>query len=170
MRLSKTEVRLTPELKDKLTAAAENRDMSVSDLLRSLIVELSETPPQKFTLAVETEIQRFTLRLPKILVNAAKIKANKKGMTLTKWIESLIKVAITKSSVLSDAEFSELKASNREISRVGRNLNQITRAINAMLQFSIEKKMLEELNEKIDDNSNAIFSFMKASRNTWGDE
>lgn len=167
MKQSKTEVRLTPELKAKLQNEARNRGMTESDLLRSLIVGISETPPQKVTLDVETEIQRFTLRLPKILVNAAKIKADKKGMTLTKWIESIIKVAITKSTVLSENELSVLRESNRNLLAIGRNLNQIAKAINTMMQFSIEKKMLEELNEKIDDNSKMICSFIKASHNTW---
>ncbi len=32
-------------------------------------------------------------------MTAANIKAGKKGMTLTKWIESLVKVSITKNTV-----------------------------------------------------------------------
>lgn len=169
MKLLKAEVTLTPELKAKLTAEAKKKGMSEANLLRSLIVELSETPPQKVTLETETKTHRFTLRLPKILFNSAKIKADKKGMTVTKWIESLIKVAITKSPVLSEDELLVLRESNRNLLAIGRNINQITKAINAMIQFSIEKKMLEELDKKIDENSKMICSFIKASHNTWSD-
>lgn len=170
MKSSRLEVRLTPELKVKLTTEAQNRGMTESELLRSLIVELSETPTQKVTLDVETEIQRFTLRLPKILINAAKIKADKKGMTLTKWIESLIKVAITKSTVLSEDEFLELRSSRYELQAIGRNINQISRGFNSSLQFSIERKLLEELSKKINENLTIIRAFIKASHNTWGEE
>lgn len=170
MKSTRLEVRLTPELKAKLTTEAQNRGMTESELLRSLIVELSETPTQKIKLDTEAEIQRFTLRLPKILVNAAKIKADKKGMTLTKWIESLIKVAITKSTVLSESEYSALRDSRYELQAIGRNINQIARGFNSSLQFSIERKLLEDLSETIKENVTIIRAFIKASHNTWGEE
>lgn len=170
MKLSKTEVRLTSELKAKLVSEAKSRGMTESNLLRSLIVEMSETPPQKVTLEVETEIHRFTLRLPKILVNAAKIKADKKGMSLTKWIESLIQVAITKNTVLSESEFLAIRESNRNLLAIGRNLNQIARGFNSTLEMSLERQLLDELSKEIKENSTVIRSFIKASHNAWGKE
>lgn len=160
-------LRATPKLKTKLQNEAQNRGVTDSELLRSLIIGLSETTPEKVKLAVETEIHRLTLRLPKILLNAAKIKAGKKDMTLTRWIESLIQVVITKKTVLSEVELSELRESNRQLLAIGRNINQISKGVNASLQFSIEQKLLSELAEKIDNNSKVICAFMKASHNTW---
>lgn len=166
-------LRTTPELKARLTAEVKKRGINESELVRSFIDNgLSEPALEKTSLALETEIHRFTLtlRLPKILFNAAKIKADKKGMTLTKWIESLIKVAITKSTVLSDVEFLAVRESNRNLLAIGRNINQIARGFNSSFQFNIELKLLDDLRKIIDDNSTVIRAFIKASHNTWGEE
>jgi predicted DNA binding CopG/RHH family protein len=161
---------VTPDVKATFRDEAKKRNMTEAALLRSLIIGLSENQPQKVTFEVETEIHRFTLRLPKILFSSAKIKAEKKGMTLTKWIESLIQVAITRNTVLSESEFSILRESNRNLLAIGRNLNQIAKSINANLKFAIENQLLEELLKIIKENSNAIHSSLKASHNAWGEE
>lgn len=167
-----TSLRLSADAKEKLAASAKNQGKTESELLRSLIDSLPDLSPNSSFInpTDTTETHRLTLRLPKILLNAAIKKANKKGMTLTKWVESLIQVSITKSTVLSETEFFTLRESNKNLLAIGRNINQIARAFNASLQFSIERRLLDELAKVIKENSAAMHEFLKASHNVWGDD
>lgn len=75
---------------------------------------------------------------------------------------------MTKIATFNELEHLSLNESNREIAAIGRNINQIVKACNAMLQFTIEKKLLDELMDKINANHAATRVLLRANQAYWG--
>jgi hypothetical protein len=76
------------------------------------------------------------------------------------------------SPVLTEIELLAVEAVNRELGAIGRNINQIARALNEA-HFQTERVRLDrltELSEKIDSTREAIRGLVRASRNSWGVE
>ncbi|WP_419587206.1 plasmid mobilization relaxosome protein MobC, partial [Thiolapillus sp.] len=63
-----------------------------------------------------------------------------------------------------------LRESNRELAAIGRNLNQIARAVNIELENirSIDARIFPELKNIINDHTETVASYVDASANRWG--
>ena len=70
---------------------------------------------------------------------------------------------------MGDTELQELRASNRELAAIGRNLNQIAKALNEAFHETERVRLdrLTELGRAIEGNRVAIQSLVRASQNTW---
>ncbi|WP_419620570.1 plasmid mobilization relaxosome protein MobC, partial [Thiolapillus sp.] len=62
-----------------------------------------------------------------------------------------------------------LRESNRELAAIGRNLNQIARAVNIELENirSIDARIFPELKNIINDHTDEVASYVAASANRW---
>jgi hypothetical protein len=90
-------------------------------------------------------------------------------MVLSRWLSSLVQSNLTGQPVMSTAELQALKTSNRELAAVGRNINQIAKALNQAF-YETEKVRIDTLAELaavIDANSKAIWALVRASQNAW---
>lgn len=71
--------------------------------------------------------------------------------------------------VMTDDELTTLRATNRELAAISRNINQIARALNNHLyeteRVKIEK--LEELRQLIIANRDAIHALVRMSQQSW---
>lgn len=164
----------TPEIKALLQDEADKLKVTKSELLRSLIIGLKVSASEKVVLNVDTEIKRFTLRLPKFLVDAAKLKAKSKGMTTTRWIESLIKMSVLKKTTLTEEELIFIRENKRQLLAIGNNINQIAKHLNIQAMDNkkinsdiLKLELLQELQALINKNIETINSHIKASENTW---
>lgn len=167
---------VTPEIKALLQEEADKLGMTKSEVLRSLIIGLKASKSEKVVLDVDTEIKRFTstLRLPKFLVDAMKLKAKSKGMTATRWIESLIKMSVLKKTTLTETELFFIRENKRQLLAIGNNLNQIAKHFNIQAlgnketnPDSLKLELLQELQALINKNIETINSHIKASERTW---
>jgi hypothetical protein len=118
-----------------------------------------------------TEPTRLTFRLPVFIREAATVRAAARGLRVTPWVAALVQSHVAATPVLTDAEL-QVEAANRELGAIGRNINQIARALNEA-HFQTERVRLDrlaELSEEIDSTREAIRSLVRASRNAWGVE
>lgn len=168
---------LSVDLKEKFSSAAKNQGKTESEFLHSLIIDFLNNPPPTNLHTIETEIQRLTLRLPKILLKASKFKASKKGVNLTGWVRLLIQTSIAKSSAEAELKLLQVRESNQNLLIIGRNLNRITKTINSSINChqSISTEVIRELEKEIADlvqsyeiSSKAVHAFMEASYDSWG--
>ena len=92
-------------------------------------------------------------------------------MAPSRWISSLVQTALMKEPVLMEAELLALEESNRELAALGRNLNQIARALNTAFHETerVRLDLLGELKGAIDDNRKRILALVRASRGAWGE-
>ena len=78
---------------------------------------------------------------------------------------------------MTDDELTALVAANRELAAIGRNINQIARALNearligaAVDANHVKLEQLAELREAITRNRAAIRALVRASQNSWADD
>lgn len=162
-----------PEIKTRFHNMAKARGLSESELLRAIV--LAATGGEKDSDqainpdAKKVEANRITVRMPRFLMEATKERAKLKGMASSRWIAALVQSNLTRKPLMTHEQLIELQASNRELAAIGRNINQIAKAINEAF-FETERIRLDklaELQKAIMENRAAVRSLVRASQNAW---
>lgn len=90
-------------------------------------------------------------------------------MAPSRWISSLVQVNLMQQPVLTDVELLKLEENIRELAALGRNLNQIAKALNAAFHETDRLKLehLLRLRDAIQANRDTINELVRASRGAW---
>jgi hypothetical protein len=162
-----------PQTKTRFHAMAQARALSESELLRQLILVVMEnnkaTPQPASADATRTDRVQITVRLPRFLAEEISGRARDKGMLASRWVASLLQSHLMQQPVMTSAELNALHASTRELAALGRNINQIARALNAAFYEKDRVKLaqLDALRQLIDRNRAAIRNLVRASQQAW---
>jgi predicted DNA binding CopG/RHH family protein len=164
------------ELKKRFQKLSKSKGVSESELLRSIVMEaLLNNPFQEsynpdLTLAFEKiETERITVRMPGFILEAAKEKGKAKGMATSRWIAALVQSNIAKNPVMAEQELITLKATIRELTAIGRNINQMARALNES-RNNVDKVNLDTLyflGDSLKRNLSAVRDLVRASQQVW---
>jgi uncharacterized membrane protein YheB (UPF0754 family) len=113
----------------------------------------------------------FPIRINNFLKDEANKRAEIYGIKRAQWIRNLIQANLTKEPVLLDASINELRTANRELSAIGRNINQLTKALNRSIELDFNDQVshqhLIELKTEIEKNRSAINKLVKVSNGVW---
>lgn len=168
--------RFDAEVHARFLALAKARGLKESELLRLAVNrELGQAPAELSMVEPDpnqADHDRITVRMPAFLMTAMKGRAKSQGMAPSRWIAALVQSNLTRHPVLTDAELQAVEATTRELTAIGRNINQIARALNEA-HFRTERVRLDrlaELGEKINNIREAIRALVRASRNAWRNE
>ncbi len=162
-----------PVLKTRFQSLASAQGLSESELLRQVVLnslgENGSTVAPVDPDPKKSDTKRMTIRLARFLTEPVKLRAKSKSMAPSRWISALVQSNILKQPVMDDAELQVLRASNRELAAIGRNLNQIAKSLNEAFHKTERVRLdrLAELNHAIEANRLAIQSLVRASQNTW---
>lgn len=176
MKVRKTKAvtaRIEPEYHARFGQRAKSHDMTESQLLRFLVLMAIDEPageqPEALPTSSNDVVTRMTLRLPHSLHEAVKVRAKSKGMAPSRFVSALVKSNLSKQPVVSDAELAVLRASNRELAAIGRNINQIAKSLNEAFHETERVRLdkLEALKRSIEDNRTTIDNLINAVRKTW---
>ncbi len=174
--------RVDEELKSLFLHKAEALNLSESELLRKVILEFFAQEKNKDKVEVEDVLtavepeaenavnEKMTIRLPRFLVDAAKEKAKAKGMATSRWIAALLQSSLMQKPVMVDQELTELRANIRELNAIGRNINQMARALNES-KINTDKVKLDNLDllrNYLDRNIAFVRGLVRASQKAWG--
>lgn len=165
--------RAEPEIKALFRKRAMAKGLKESELLRRLVLsELGKSEPELVTKPdlKKIDFERITVRMPLFLLDATKAHAKVKGMAPSRWITALVQSNITNQPVMTDVQLVELRSSNRELAAIGRNINQIAKAINEAF-YETERLRLDklaEITQCIAENREVIRALVRASQNAWG--
>lgn len=110
--------------------AAQNR--SESALLGQIVLQvLKMNPPAP---AAQKELRGDTLhfRFPLKAKLRLQERAAQRGLTISEYCVSLILAHLTRTPIFTDTEFAQVRESNRQLAALGRNVNQLTKALNAI--------------------------------------
>lgn len=163
------------ETKARFRRKAKSRGLTESELLRSIVLA-SIAPKENADKQIEPGLAsqpvktgRMTIRMPGYLVEATKAKAKAKGMTPSRYIAAMVQSNYTGKPVLSDDELTALRINSRELVAIGRNINQIARALNASFHEKdlVQLDALADLGQMIERNRAVILRFINASQNAW---
>ena len=172
--------RIDPELKSLFLQKAEESNLSESELLRKLVLdffahEKNKDEVEDVLTAVEpdaenAENEKMTIRLPRFLVDAVKEKANANGMVTSRWIAALVQSSLMQKPVMADQELTVLRSNIRELNAIGRNINQMARALNESKNNTDKVKLdnLDLLRNYLDRNIAFVRGLVRASQQAWG--
>lgn len=120
--------------------------------------------------AVGAELGRLNIRPPAFILDGIKERAKWKEMSANRWVVALLQSHLTGKPVVTDYEIAALKSSARELAAIGRNLNQIARALNESFHETdrVKLELLKDLATEIKVNRQAIRNLVRASLNSWG--
>ncbi len=140
-------VRLPPDLAARFDAAAR-RQGGRSRLLRRLVEGAADAalPAARETL-VKPRSTKLTLRLSIDVVAALERMAADTGMSRTQWCAALIRRALHDRPQWRPAEALALIDIQRDVRRIGVNINQIARALNtAVLEGTVLELEIAQIN------------------------
>ena len=122
--------------------------------------------------AENAENEKMTIRLPRFLVDAAKEKAKTKGMATSRWIAALVQSSLMQKPVMVEQELTVLRSNIRELNAIGRNINQMARALNESKNNTDKVKLdnLDLLRNYLDRNIAFVRGLVRASQQAWGVE
>src|ERR1700722_8538005 len=122
------------ETKDRFAALARLQSTSESALLKRL-VEASLGPVTAASIIEAPEpvppSGRISVRLPNDDLLLLRERAASRGLPAATYVSYLVRSHLRRLAPLPDAELKALKHAIGEISTIGRNLNQIARAVNS---------------------------------------
>jgi hypothetical protein len=165
---------VTPALKSTVKGRAMALSLSESDLLRVVIIESMGNPGKTYAPAPlnaqDAQTDRMTLRMATFMLKNVRKRSKALGMSASRWVASLVQTNLMRDPVMSEVEIEALRASNRELAAIGRNLNQIARALNDNLNETDRLKLplIDALQDAIKTNRAAISTLIRSSLKGWG--
>jgi hypothetical protein len=95
--------------------------------------------------------------------------ASAEGFSAAKWIVALIRARLTSTAQFGQAELEALAESNLRLLAIGRNLNQVARALNTSVEnrrvYRVE--MIEALSHEINRHTRLVSNQMAANVERW---
>jgi len=155
---------------------ARAKGVTSSELMRRLVmaelgntvvdIDLAVLPDQN-----RLELERFTVWMAGFLRDGVKERANAKGMSASRWIMALVQSNLAREPVLNDKEVVLLRGMNRQLSAIGRNVNQIARALNMSVggleRGRVSLDGLEDVADKIELSRKVIQRFIRNTQQGW---
>lgn len=140
---------MSEEEKEAWTGFCQRTGETESKVLRRMIRDISgipETRPPATGQGARTG--KITVRLSEAAYRKLTVRAGQEGCaTVTGWTTGAVLAALYREPVLTGKETAALRESNRELAAIGRNLNQVARALNIDFRESekLEKETIEQL-------------------------
>lgn len=164
--------RVDSSTKERFQQRAAAHGLTGSEQLRALVLEFLDDTPASEPAAIDPEnadLERITVRLPAFLLESAKGRASALGMATSRWIAALVQSNLMKEPVTTETEMAALQRCTYELSAIGRNINQIARALNQAPTETERVKLdtLKVLAESIGRTRESIRALVRASRNVW---
>lgn len=116
--------------------------------------------------------EHLSVRLFTFLADAVRERGAHKGMSASRWMAALIQSHLMREPVLDDKQIEILRESNNQLRMIGRNLNQIARAMNTRPEDTdqIKLEVIKALAEMIEVHQQKVVGLIRHSQNQWGIE
>lgn len=173
------QVRVPDAMRAEFEAMAKRRGVLASVCIRELMAAelrrdagVGDVPIARPRSADDLKRERLTLRLPAYVVRVAEARAAESRRPLAAWLADLVQSNVTGTPVVDDLARRDLGAAIRELAAIGRNINQIARALNEA-HFRTEQVKLQRLDELrggITRLRLAVRAVLDMSMNSWRGE
>ena len=166
---------VTRETKDRFAGLARNRELSESALLKQLIevalagagfhddnpVEILEPVSAKERLSVRLQVEDVLL---------LRERARVRGLPTSRYVTLLVRSHLRSVAPLPTAELEALRRSIAEVGAIGRNLNQIARALNqGQIPNGPTRADIHTLLRGLTNLKDQIKAVLAANLNSWRD-
>ncbi|RLV60400.1 plasmid mobilization relaxosome protein MobC [Parashewanella curva] len=167
--MARIEILLSDEEKTNLRDYCDTQGITASSMIRTLINQSSPGVANTNDFK-ELKTNKITIRLSDHNHHLLSTRAKSEGyLSQTNWASACILSRLHQEPVLSDDEINILRQSNRQLSAIGRNLNQIARVLNIEFRESdkITKGMIEMLSNRIDKHKDKVYKLLDKNRTRW---
>lgn len=169
-----TKAELDEEEKEAWAAFCKSHNVSEATMLRDMIAHVTKG---------QVPIKRPDYQVG--ATNQIKIRLNDEGLAVLDdkamregyrsragWTIAVVLAALNREPVLTDLEIAVLRESNRELAAIGRNLNQVARALNIEFRESdkIKRESIEKLAERIEEHKDQVAGLLSRNMNRWGED
>lgn len=113
---------------------------------------------------------RFEILMTKSEKSAVMERANLEQCSQRRWIIDAIRAGLTHEPQFGMKEIDALGESNYQLLAIGRNLNQIAKAINEGRRDSVTIESIERLRQVIDAHTDKVSDAIRASLERWNIE
>jgi hypothetical protein len=171
----RTRARLAVELgplKAQWEAYCQRTGVSASEAVRLLVGRelgsVSHTAQRFVPADIGAPRQRIEIRLTPNEFVALRDVADATGFSVNRWLVAMVRAQLASEPQFGQHELAVLAASNSQLAAIGRNLNQIARALNAHeLVEAYRLKVLETLKTEVDTHLDAVNRIIRANLDRW---
>lgn len=138
----------------------------VRKFLNNQKAALPEEPPKDEGLKSDRVTVGFRQKHYSILLELS----NARGMKPSAYLSNLFVVHSTQSPVFSKAELAAVREAAKELAALGRNVNQIAKAINITDEeiYQVKKLELQELSAQLNAIRAGLKDMLRANLDSWG--
>ena len=127
--------------------------------------------PKTFRQTKESMTKEAKIRVEILLTptekSALEERAASERCSQRRWIVDAIRAGLTREPQFGMKEIETLGESNYQLLAIGRNLNQIAKAINEGRRSSVATDSIKELRKLIDDHTEKVSEAIRASSERW---
>lgn len=130
-------IRVSAELAQKVEQSAEANNISVSEYRRLILTKFHDMElwAGKELQIDHSDKKQITLRIPKDLLKEIAPYLNVFD-SINSLVQSMMIALVTNQIILDDEQIIELLKFKKDLEPIGRNLNQLTRAVNYQMKVS----------------------------------
>ncbi len=163
------------DTKTAFRAAATIQGTSEAHLLRLLIDTLLKNNPDDAASSIpptETKDDRFSFRLSAKLKGDLARRAKEQGASPGSYVVALCRAHLSHKPYFTEHELEVLRRSNNELTAIGRNINQIAKALNRSLDNAdmARSTELEQLATVVKGHRDYVRGLIRANLSSWGIE
>lgn len=152
------------------------RNISPSEAVKKAIHRLMQGQPIREPFAVRPVFEsktRMVIRFTESEEAALRSRAQEEGFASgNQWVAAVVRVALTKTPQFGKTEVEALGESNLQLMKIGRNLNQIAKRLNAAQATadvrSYDAALVEDLASAIRKHVRKVGDALRASIYRWG--
>ena len=111
--------------------------------------------------------ERIEIRLTKTEMAKTREHAENEGCSPNRWIINLVRANLTKRPQFGMKELDALGESNKQLLAIGRNLNQLIRAINRGEGRGVPPGQIQEISDFVKKHAEIVSTAMKANIDRW---
>lgn len=172
MKIRSVHIRST-DLQARWRAYCDRAGVTQSEALRALMVHALGDTSQPLSevqfLPERGGHQRIELRLTPSEYAAAQQAAGSVGLSPNRWIVALIRAHLGGEPQFGATELTALSESNAQLASIGRNLNQMARALNARADVDPGcLALVEALIREVDTHLDRVYRVMRTNVERWG--
>lgn len=162
------------DLKEPFLNHCKQLNLKPGQLIKQAITQIitQQTPRQtnhyQLTNQIDTgKKRRVGIYLTENEQQAIAETANAEGTSSSAWMVRIIRAALTNMPPLSKTEAAQLSKSNFELHKIGVNLNQVAKHLNAGLDDPAARQTIEQLKEHIETHTAKVNIAVQANFRKW---
>jgi hypothetical protein len=162
------------ELKEAFVKAAKAHGNTESGLLGLLVGTFLKRnpalPDQSADDECETKTDRVTVRFTRNEGRELHRLASARGLKRSAYLGGLFRAQATREPYFSEDEIGALREANRQLAAIGRNVNQIAKALNTSLDQADIAKAFEygQMKALLDEHRQEVKALIRANLKSWG--